>query len=78
MTTIRASEIGSYLYCKRAWYYQKKGYPSQNQQELAAGTRIHQNNTRTVMMSGCLRIIAYILLISAIVLLAIFLTGKLI
>jgi CRISPR/Cas system-associated exonuclease Cas4 (RecB family) len=78
MTTIRASEIGSYLYCKRAWFYQKKGYPSQNQQELAAGTRIHQNHTRTVMMSGCLRIFAYSLLISAIVLLGIFLTGKLI
>jgi CRISPR/Cas system-associated exonuclease Cas4 (RecB family) len=78
MSTIRASEIGTYLYCKRAWYYQKKGYPQENQQELAAGTKIHLKNTRTVMMSGCLRIVAYCLLITAIVLLAIYLTGQLI
>ena len=75
MSTIRASEIGTYLYCKRAWFYQKKGYTPGNQQELAAGIKIHQNNTRTVMMGGCLRVFAYTLLITAIVLLAIFLTG---
>lgn len=78
MRTIRASEIGTYLFCKRAWFYQNKGYPSENQQELAAGTKIHQNNTRTVMISGCLRVFAYISLIAAIVLLAIYLTGMLI
>ena len=78
MSTIRASEIGTYLYCKRAWYYQKKGYHPDNQEELAAGTQIHQNHTRTAMMSGCLRVVAYCLLIAAFVLLAIFLTDKLI
>ena len=78
MSTIRASEIGTYLYCQRAWFYHKKGYPPENQQELAAGIKIHRNNTRTVMMSGCMRIIAYCLLIAALVLLAIYLTEKLI
>jgi len=76
MSTIRASEIGTYLFCKRAWWYQRKGQPSENQAELAAGTRIHQKHTRAVMTSGCLRIIAYGLLITAIVLSAIYLTDR--
>ena len=76
MSTIRASEIGTFLFCKRAWWYQKKGQPPENQAELAAGTRIHQKHTRAVMTGGCLRIIAYGLLITAIVLSAIYLTDK--
>lgn len=78
MSTIRASEIGTYLYCQRAWMYQKLGHNSINQDELAAGTRIHLQNTRQVMLSGCLRILAYGLIITAIVLLAIYLTSQLI
>ncbi len=78
MSTIRASEIGTYLFCKRAWWYQKQGYIQGNRQELAAGTKIHNQKTRTVMTSGCLRVIAYGLYISALVLIAIYLTGKLI
>jgi hypothetical protein len=78
MSTIRASEIGTYLYCKRAWFYQRKGHLSENKQELAAGTAIHQKHTRTTVVNGCLRTIAYSLLITAVILLAIFITGKLI
>jgi hypothetical protein len=78
MSTIRASEIGTFLFCKRAWWYQKQGYAQENQQELAAGTKIHIQNTRTVMISGCLRVFAYGLFITAIVLFAIYLTGRLI
>ena len=78
MSTIRASDIGTYLYCKRAWFFQKKGYQPDNPEELAAGTEIHQEHTRSVMMSGCLRLIAYGMLIAAMVLLAIYLTDRLI
>lgn len=78
MSTIRASELGTYIYCKRAWYYQKQGHQSINQKELAAGTRIHNRNTRLVMISGCIRVLAYITFMTAIVLFAIYLTGKLI
>jgi hypothetical protein len=78
MRTIRASEIGTYLYCQRAWWYQKQGYPLGNQSELASGTQLHIQNTRKVFISGCLRVLAYVLLISAIVLLAIYTTGRLI
>lgn len=78
MSTIRASELGTYLYCKRAWWYQKQGCSPDNQNELAAGTKIHFQHTRLVMVSGCLRVLAYVTIIIAIVLLAIYLTGKLI
>ncbi len=37
MPIIRASDIGSYLYCRRAWRYRKDGVESENQAELAAG-----------------------------------------
>jgi hypothetical protein len=76
MSTIRASEIGTYVFCQRAWWYQKHGYLPSNQSELAAGTKIHIQHTRLVMVSGCLRILAYAIFITAIVLLAIYLTGK--
>ncbi len=78
MGTIRASELGTYLYCKRAWWYQKRGHQANNQEELAAGTKIHNQNTRLVMTSGCLRILAYLAFLIAIILLAVYLTGKLI
>jgi CRISPR/Cas system-associated exonuclease Cas4 (RecB family) len=78
MRTIRASEIGTYLYCQRAWWYQKQGFPPGNQNELASGSKLHTQNTRTVFISGCLRILAYVMLISAILLLVIYTTIRLI
>lgn len=78
MRTVRASEIGTYLYCHRAWWYQKKGYSPHNQRELAAGTDLHFQHSKKVMVSGLLRIIGYILLIISVVLLAIFTTLQLV
>jgi CRISPR/Cas system-associated exonuclease Cas4 (RecB family) len=68
MKTIRASEISSYLYCKRAWYYQRQGVESENQVELATGTRLHARHGRNVMVNSCLQAAAYILLLGAVVL----------
>jgi hypothetical protein len=78
MSTIRASEIGTFIFCKRAWFYHKQGYTSKNTGELAAGTSVHVQHTRLVWASGCLRILAYLTLITAIVLLAIYLTTRII
>jgi CRISPR/Cas system-associated exonuclease Cas4 (RecB family) len=66
---IRASEIGSYLYCKRAWWYRKQGVESENQAELAAGTELHHQHGRQVLAAGLLRAIGYLVLLAAIVLL---------
>ena len=78
MSTIRASEIGTFIFCKRAWWYQKQGYTSDNTSELSAGTEVHVQHTRQVWSSGCLRILAYLTFITAIVLLAVYLTTRII
>ena len=77
MRTLRASEIGTYLYCQRAWWYQLQGYAPGNQEELAGGTELHYRHSRTILISGCVRILAYALLLLALVLLAIFGTQQL-
>jgi CRISPR/Cas system-associated exonuclease Cas4 (RecB family) len=65
MRTIRASEIGAYLYCRRAWWYQRQGLPSENQENLAAGTAVHRKHGQAVLTAGCLRAVAYVLLLAA-------------
>ena len=76
MHTIRASEIGTFLYCQRAWWYQKTGQPSENLAEMAAGSELHYQHGRAVVSLGCLRLLALALLLAAIVLLAIYLTNS--
>jgi hypothetical protein len=66
---IRASEIGSYLYCKRAWWYRKQGVESENQAELAAGTQLHYQHGRKVLAAGIMQLAGYVLLLAAVVLL---------
>jgi hypothetical protein len=74
MRTVRASEIGAYLYCRRAWWYQKRGVPSENQAELAGGSQLHFQHGRSLLAAGCLQAAAYILLAAAAGLLAFSLT----
>ncbi len=77
MRTIRASEIGSYLYCQRAWWYQKTGVPSDNQAEMAAGSELHFRHGRKALQMSCLRAIAYGFVLTALVVLAIYFTNQL-
>ncbi len=65
MRVLRASELGSYLYCARAWWYQRQGVPSENQAELKTGTNFHQQHARGVLLSFLLRAAALFLLILA-------------
>jgi hypothetical protein len=76
--TIRASEIGTYLYCKRAWWYQSQGVESENQQEMAGGFSYHQRHGKNVVSGILLRILAWIVLAIALVLLAVWSTRQLI
>ena len=71
MRTIRASEIGSYLFCRRAWKYQRQGVESDNVIEMAVGTEIHRQHGRAVMAAGCLSYLAGAMLLGSIVLLVI-------
>ncbi len=74
---LKASEIGAYLYCKRAWWYQKRGIESENRTEMAAGTELHLRHGRQVMAAGFLQILGFLLLLVAAVLVILTLTGPL-
>ena len=65
MRIIRASEVGTYLFCARAWWYRLQGIESTNQAEMTAGTELHRQHGRTVIASGLTRILAIILLLVA-------------
>ena len=69
MPIIRSSDIGTYLYCRRAWWYKKQGFESANQAELATGTEIHIKHGRQVLASGITRNIGLVLLMIALVML---------
>lgn len=70
MRTIRASEIGAYLYCRRAWWYRKEGIQPHNQAELAGGAEFHRQHGRQVFAAGLLRTAGWLLLLLALALLA--------
>ena len=65
MPVTRASEIGTYLYCRRAWWYRKQGYESENVGELAAGTDLHRRHGSSVFVAGVMRALGFMLLLMA-------------
>jgi CRISPR/Cas system-associated exonuclease Cas4 (RecB family) len=75
MRPIRASEISSFLYCKRAWWYQNQGIESANIEELAEGNELHHQHGRVVVASSVLRMLAYGLLLAAVVAFAAYVTN---
>ena len=77
MPIIRASDIGSYLYCRRAWRYRKDGVESENQTELAAGTELHHQHGRKTLSALLLRTLGMVLLLSAILMLVAYCTAQL-
>lgn len=77
MKPIRASDIGTYLYCRRAWRYRVNGLESANTTELVAGTALHRAHGRAVFASGLIRYAAWIALLLALVLFTVYLAGVL-
>lgn len=67
MRVIRASEIGEYLYCRRAWWLKHlHNVASANTRELAAGTAAHQRHGRGVWLAVWLQRAALALLALAV------------
>lgn len=67
---IRASEIGQYQYCARAWWLGSVlGVPSANTRELRRGETAHRQHGQTVWLARTTMIIAVTLVIAAIVVL---------
>ena len=76
MAVIRSSDIGNYLYCRRAWWYKKQGFESENQAELATGTEIHRQHGRKVLVSNLNRILGLVLLFVSLILLVAYCTAQ--
>lgn len=71
MLKISASEISTYLFCERAWWYQHQGIESHNIEELAGGSELHHQHSRAVVTSGLMKLAAYLVLLTAIILFSI-------
>ena len=78
MSVIRSSDIGSYLYCRRAWWYRKQGIESENQTELSAGTELHHQHGRQVLASTLNRTVGLLLLMIALIILVAYCTTQII
>ena len=78
MRTIRASEIGTYIYCQRAWWYQRDGAIPENSAQLANGLKVHSRHGRLAMTTGIMRLLAYLLILTALVITAIYITLQLV
>lgn len=66
---IKASEIGEYLYCQRAWWYHLRDVASANVRELAQGSRHHASHGRGLRLAGLQRLLATVLIVAALLLL---------
>ncbi len=78
MRIIRASEVGSFLYCRRAWWYHKLGKPSSNQSQLDAGSEFHAQHGRLVARASLLRIMGSTILMAGLLILALYFAGQII
>ena len=68
---IRASELGEYVYCARAWWLQRvQGVPSRNVAALHSGQQAHDRHGRAVAAVQIQRRLALLLAALALLLLA--------
>jgi CRISPR/Cas system-associated exonuclease Cas4 (RecB family) len=66
MPLIRASEVGQYAYCARAWWLgQVKGVPGAHEGKMAAGKSLHLKHGRTVAAARRWRALAWVLSLAA-------------
>lgn len=65
---IRASEVGEYCYCARAWWlHQIEGIEPQGHEQRARGEQYHARHGAAVRLSGTLRLVGFLLLLVGIV-----------
>ncbi len=75
--TINASDLGTFLYCRRAWWYRQQGADSANQAAMAAGAVYHSRHGKRVFSARLLRLGGWLLLLAGVIALVVFLTMKL-
>lgn len=74
---IRASEIGQYIFCARAWWLGAvEGMPSAHREEMDAGESAHGRHGRQVRAAVILSRLAWALLALALLLAILALLGR--
>lgn len=69
---IRASEVGEYVYCRRAWWLHKiVGVEPTGRQRRAQGTALHTQHGRQVWLSHLLVVSSVLILLLAVLLLVV-------
>ena len=76
--TVRASEIGTFLFCERAWSYQRQGMAPEQVASQEAGLAWHRRHGRRILAAGLLRTVGWVLILSAIAGLAAYLALRVI
>ena len=67
---IRASEVGEYVYCHRAWWLRHiQGHASANVREMTEGASAHAGHGRLVGLAFALRALALLLALAAVLIL---------
>jgi CRISPR/Cas system-associated exonuclease Cas4 (RecB family) len=70
LSTIRASEVGEFVFCARAWWLRRvAGLEPAGHERRAQGVVLHQEHGRLVASSRALLLVAVVLAIGAVVLL---------
>ena len=71
---VRASGMGEYVYCARAWWLRREGdTPTRGGEARAAGTRWHESHGRSVARAKRLRLASALLAYAALALAAVLL-----
>jgi len=66
---IRASEIGQWVYCHRAWWLARQGFENENVAALRSGQAEHARHNQRVTRALRLRLLACVLFALGILLL---------
>ena len=66
--TLRASEIGQFRFCARAWWYARNGEPSANWRVLEAGSQAHRSHARRVQRWMAVRRLAQVIVLTGMIL----------
>lgn len=63
--TIQASELGTFLFCRRAWWYRLQGEQPANQSDLLRGERHHRRHGLALRAARLLSVLAGLLFLAA-------------
>ena len=69
---ISASEIGTWCYCKKAWYLQQLGHPSALRGEQLDGTRYHRTHFQSLRRARRQRDVSRVVMLICLALLILF------